>query len=71
MNEQTFMKLMQLLPKSALSSAVGLATRLPAPAPVHRMAMKAFAKAYNVDMEEAEHPLRAATPPSRSSSPAG
>ena len=29
--------------------------RMPAPAPVHRMAMKAFAKAYNVDMEEAEH----------------
>ena len=45
MNEQTFMKLMQILPKSALSSAVGVATRLPAPAPVHRMAMKAFAKA--------------------------
>ncbi|MFP2927351.1 archaetidylserine decarboxylase [Pyxidicoccus sp. 3LG] len=55
MNDQTFMKLMQLLPKSALSSAVGLATRLPVPAPVHRAAMRAFAKAYNVDMEEAEH----------------
>ncbi|SEK80958.1 phosphatidylserine decarboxylase [Stigmatella aurantiaca] len=55
MNEQHFMKLMHLLPKSALSAAVGLATRLPAPAPVHRAAMKAFAKAYNVDMEEAEH----------------
>jgi phosphatidylserine decarboxylase len=55
MNDQTFMKLMQLLPKSALSTVVGMATRLPAPAPVHRMAMKAFAKAYNVDMEEAEH----------------
>ncbi|MDC0707507.1 archaetidylserine decarboxylase [Stigmatella sp. ncwal1] len=55
MNEQNFMKLMQLLPKSALSSAVGLATRLPAPAPVHRAAMKAFARAYNVDMAEAEH----------------
>ncbi|RYZ32359.1 MAG: phosphatidylserine decarboxylase, partial [Myxococcaceae bacterium] len=35
MNEQTFMKLMRVLPKSAVSSAVGLATRLPAPAPVH------------------------------------
>jgi phosphatidylserine decarboxylase len=55
MNEQTFMKLMRILPKSALSSAVGVATRLPAPAPVHRMAMKAFAKAYEVDMGEAEH----------------
>jgi phosphatidylserine decarboxylase len=55
MNEQTFMKLMQILPKSALSSLVGLATRVPAPAPVHRAAMKAFAKAYKIDMEEAEH----------------
>lgn len=55
MNEQTFMKLMSVLPKSALSTVVGVATRFPAPAPVHRMAIKAFAKAYNVDMAEAEH----------------
>ena len=55
MNDQIFMKLMHILPKSALSSLVGFATRIPAPAPVHRMAMKAFAKAYKVDMEEAEH----------------
>ncbi|GMU05574.1 MULTISPECIES: archaetidylserine decarboxylase [Corallococcus] len=55
MNEQTFMKLMRVLPKSAVSSVVGLATRLPAPAPVHHWAMRTFAKAYNVDMEEAEH----------------
>ncbi|NVJ00624.1 phosphatidylserine decarboxylase [Myxococcus sp. AM009] len=55
MNDQTFMKLMQVLPKSALSSVVGMATRLPVPAPVHQAAMRAFAKAYDVDMEEAEH----------------
>ena len=55
MNEQTFMKLMQLLPKSAVSTAVGMATRLPVPAPVHRAAIKAFAKRYNVDLAEAEH----------------
>ncbi|WP_426752159.1 archaetidylserine decarboxylase [Myxococcus sp. Y35] len=55
MNDQTFMKLMQVLPKSALSTVVGMATRLPVPAPVHQAAMRAFAKAYNVDMEEAEH----------------
>ena len=55
MNEQTFMKLMQLLPKSAVSSAVGMATRLPVPAPVHRAVIKAFAKRYNVDLAEAEH----------------
>jgi phosphatidylserine decarboxylase len=57
MNEQTFMKLMNILPKSALSTAVGMATRLPAPAPLHRAAIKAFAKMYNVDVAEAEHTL--------------
>lgn len=57
MNDQTFMKLMALLPKSALSSAVGVATRLPAPSPVHRWAIRQFARAYNVDVHEAEHAL--------------
>ncbi|EPX56670.1 Phosphatidylserine decarboxylase [Cystobacter fuscus DSM 2262] len=57
MNEQTFMKLMQVLPKSALSTAVGMATRLPAPAPLHRAAIKTFARLYNVDVAEAEHAL--------------
>ncbi len=55
MNDQTFMKLMQVLPKSALSTVVGMATRLPVPEAMHQAAMRAFAKAYNVDMEEAEH----------------
>lgn len=55
MNEQNFMKLMQVLPKSALSTAVGVATRLPVPAPLHRAVIKTFAKLYNVDMAEAEH----------------
>ncbi|MGQ0506718.1 MAG: archaetidylserine decarboxylase [Myxococcaceae bacterium] len=55
MRDQTFMTLMRLLPKSALSSAVGAATRFPVPAPVHRLAMKAFAKRFRVELEEAEH----------------
>jgi phosphatidylserine decarboxylase len=57
MNDQTFMKLMRLLPKSALSTVVGMATRAPLPAPVHQAAMRAFARSYNVDMAEAEHPI--------------
>ncbi|MBM7116493.1 archaetidylserine decarboxylase [Archangium primigenium] len=57
MDEQNFMKLMQILPKSALSTAVGMATRLPVPAPLHRAAIKTFAKMYKVDMAEAEHAL--------------
>ncbi|WP_338866248.1 archaetidylserine decarboxylase [Myxococcus stipitatus] len=57
MNDQTFMKLMRLLPKSAVSTVVGMATRVPVPAPVHQAAMRAFARSYNVDMAEAEHPI--------------
>lgn len=55
MNDQTFMTLMRLLPRSAFSTLVGAATRAPAPARVHQAAMRAFAKAYRVDMAEAEH----------------
>src|SRR4051812_13328472 len=57
MRDQTFITLMRLLPKSALSAAVGVATRLPAPAPLHQLAMKAFARRYQVELEEAERPL--------------
>ncbi len=53
-SDSTFMSLMKVLPKSALSTAVGVATRLPAPAPVHQLAMKAFAKRYGVSLDEAE-----------------
>lgn len=54
MQDSTFLALMRLVPKSALSRAVGTLTRLPAPAPVHRAAMRAFARAYGVNMTEAE-----------------
>jgi phosphatidylserine decarboxylase len=54
MQDSTFLALMRFVPKSAFSRAVGTLTRLPAPAPVHRAAMRAFARAYRVDMGEAE-----------------
>lgn len=54
MRDQTFMTLMRLLPKSALSSAVGRATRLPVPAAAHQAAMRVFAKQYDVNLEEME-----------------
>src|SRR4051812_14710910 len=59
MRDQTFMTLMKLLPKSTLSTVVGLATRAPAPAPLHRLAMKAFAKRYRISLEDAEHDVAA------------
>ncbi len=55
MRDETFMRLMALLPKSALSSAVGTVARARAPASLHRWAMRAFAKRYCVALEEAEY----------------
>jgi len=57
MRDKTFMKWMRLLPKSALSTVVGMATRAPVPRPVHHLAMRAFAQRYGVALEEAEHEL--------------
>jgi phosphatidylserine decarboxylase len=54
MRDDTFMTLMRLLPKSALSTVVGLASRAPAPRRVHQAAIRLFAKRYAVDVHEAE-----------------
>ena len=51
------MTLMRLLPKSALSTVVGRATRLPVPAALHQAAMRVFARQYDVNLEEAEGTL--------------
>jgi phosphatidylserine decarboxylase len=48
---------MRLLPKSALSTAVGMATRAPLPAKVHQLAMRVFASQYKVSLDEAEGTL--------------
>jgi phosphatidylserine decarboxylase len=57
MDERTFMLWMRLLPKAALSSLVGKATRARAPSGVHQAAMRAFAKRYDVALDEAERPI--------------
>lgn len=57
MNDQTFMTLMRLLPKSALSTVVGMATRAPMPPALHQAAMRFFAKRYAVNLDEAEGKL--------------
>jgi phosphatidylserine decarboxylase len=54
MEAQTFMTLMRLVPKSALSNVVGMATRFPAPASMHHAAIRVFAKRYRVNLDEAE-----------------
>lgn len=57
MNPQTFMTLMRLVPKSALSNVVGAATRFPAPASMHHAAIRVFASRYGINLEEAEEPI--------------
>lgn len=49
--------LLSLLPKNALSYAVGALCRLPAPPGLLHAAMRLFIKKFGVDMSEAEHPL--------------
>jgi phosphatidylserine decarboxylase len=57
MRDQQFMTLMKLLPRSAISAAMGRLTRAPVPAGWHRAAIRAFARRYRVDVEEAERPI--------------
>src|SRR5262245_56149359 len=54
MRESTYMTLMRLTPRPALSTVVGRLTRLPAPAPLHQAFMRFFAKRYAVALDEAE-----------------
>ena len=49
--------LLRLLPKNTLSRAVGAACRVPAPRPVMRAVIRAFARKYGVDASEAERPI--------------
>src|SRR5215813_8789599 len=54
MRDATYIRLMKLLPKSALSSLIGTLTRSPAPAGLHQLAMRGFARRYGVRIDEAE-----------------
>src|SRR5437868_337318 len=57
MQDSTFMQLMRVLPKSALSTVVGHLTRAKAPASMHHAAIRWFAKRYDVQLDEAEKPV--------------
>jgi phosphatidylserine decarboxylase len=52
--DRALLAALRLLPRSALSRAVGAATRLPAPAPVRQLAMRAFARRYGIDLAECD-----------------
>lgn len=49
--------LLKLLPKNALSRAVGAFCRVPAPRPVVQGAIRAFVRHFKVDLSEAERPI--------------
>src|SRR5512137_1341356 len=51
-SDRAFIAALRLLPKNALSRAVGAATRLPLPGPVGRGVMGAFARHYRIDLSE-------------------
>jgi phosphatidylserine decarboxylase len=51
-NDRAFIAALRLVPKNALSRAVGAATRLPLPGPVGRGVMSAFASHYRIDLSE-------------------
>ena len=59
MRDFAFLTMMKFVPKSSLSRAVGRATRLDAPPSLHRAAIRAFARQYNVNLDEAEKPIDA------------
>jgi phosphatidylserine decarboxylase len=52
MDDRVFISALRLLPKNALSRAVGALTRWRAPAPVRHAAMRAFARRYGIDLGE-------------------
>lgn len=52
MSDRAFIAALRLLPKNALSRLVGRLTDAPLPRPVLRGAMRAFARAYRIDLGE-------------------
>jgi phosphatidylserine decarboxylase len=57
LNDRTIRTFLTLLPKAALSRAIGTATRLPAPRAVHTTAARLFARRYRIEVDEAEHAI--------------
>jgi phosphatidylserine decarboxylase len=51
-NDRLFISALRLVPKNALSRAIGTLTRWRAPAAVRHAAMKAFARRYGIDLTE-------------------
>ncbi len=57
MNDALFINALRLLPKNAWSRAVGVAAHATLPRPITRAAIRGFARAFKVDVDEADRPL--------------
>jgi phosphatidylserine decarboxylase len=55
-SDRAFIAALRLLPKNALSRAVGAATRWPLPGPVGPGVVRAFARRYGIDLSECADP---------------
>lgn len=59
MKDALYLGALRLLPKNAWSRAVGAAANAPLPKPIAQLSVRAFARMYDIDLEEAEQPLSA------------
>jgi phosphatidylserine decarboxylase len=56
-DEPLLLRALRLVPKNSLSRLVGAAAHAPVPRVVGRVSVSAFARAYGIDVAEAEHPI--------------
>ena len=59
MRDTLFIGALGLLPKNAWSRAIGAVAHAPLPRPICQAAIRAFAKAYDINVDDAELPLEA------------
>lgn len=59
LSDRLYLGALGLLPKALWSRAVGVAAHAPLPRPVVQASIKAFARAYRIDLEEAAEPVEA------------
>ena len=59
MRDRLYIGALGLLPKAAWSRAIGAAAHAPLPRPICQAAIRAFAKAYDINVDDAELPLDA------------
>ncbi|MFN3202424.1 MAG: archaetidylserine decarboxylase [Bradymonadia bacterium] len=57
MNDRLYLGALGLVPKNALSRTVGQLAHSRLPGPLGQASVKAFARAYDINIDEAEHPI--------------